>query len=131
MYLTSTPSASSLTASAEAGTFAHFRRESHLIAIGDEYSVPFAEFIEYGVWFAGCTGLTVHEGLVRRVSCAGTFRVERDSGEAIDAASVILASGHVAFAWIPPELDLLRQGEAGLAGVLSHSADPVELARFA
>lgn len=130
MFLKSTPDASSLSAPGGAAGFAQFRREHGRPRVGDDYPIPVNEFIEYGLWFSQRAAVPVEPLTVQRISSNGTFRVELTSGEVLQARSVVIASGHVSFAWVPPELRELYGDSDDAAAAVTHSADHADLSGF-
>jgi thioredoxin reductase len=126
MYLKSVPASSSISAPEPGYTFGDFRTSLGREPVGDRYPIPIGEFIDYGQWFQKQRVPALEPTPVRSV-CAvdGGLGVTLGSGEDLQAAAVVLATGLVPFAWRPPELTGLAE-----AGLVSHTCDHTDLARF-
>ncbi len=127
MYLKSTPSASSISDPAGAGSLDRFRAAEGRRSEGDLHPVPLEEFVRYGQWFQQQRVPDLDTTRVRRVDADGDgFRITLESDEVLTSRSVVLASGLGPYSHIPGEL-------AGLvrAGLASHPAEHPDLSRFA
>ena len=118
MTLKSEPYASDLSAP-EPG----FTSEDHARKIGAELSksrhatLP-GTVIGYGDWFAENPRSDVEENLITSVSRSKTgFQLETDTGERLSARRVVVSTGIVPFAYVPPVLK-----ELGNDGVTHSSA---------
>ncbi len=84
------------------------------------------QFIDYGSWFASQLVPDVEETEVTSLSRAptGGFLLHTANGERTTAARVVVATGIIPFAFVPPEL-------SGLPSCLvSHSSEHASLAKF-
>jgi len=90
-----------------------------------KHPVPLHCFVEYGKWFQQKAVPDLQRRQVDRVEKSGSaFRVTLDSGEAVTARRVIVATGIAPFPWLPPEL-------AGLpTSHVTHSSNHCDLSRF-
>jgi thioredoxin reductase len=125
MFLKSEAFASSLSHPSGSHTLAAYCADHGL-----EYSdlgtpVPVETFHSYGRWYQQ---RLVPDVIVGHVSCIrrdhGAFHLELSSGERLRSASVVLACGNLAFAYVPSRLRTLP------AGLVSHSGDHHDLTRF-
>ena len=105
MCLKSTPWASSLSAPGPGFTLADFQAATGIPQLRDDEVVPVEQFIRYGEWFAGQLQPAVEPAAVRRIERRGDgFAVSTDTGEDIEAGSVVAANGLAGFAHVPAEL---------------------------
>ncbi len=135
MCLKSTPKASSISAPAPGYALADFCAHSGVPVLREDQVVPVDLFIRYGEWFAERLVPGVESGQVCQLDLAGgdnrRFRVTLGSGEDIETASVVIASGLTGCAYLPPELaDAAPDGPAP-AGLVSHSSQHHDLSGFA
>ena len=111
------------------------RRQFTLRRFAAERKIPYqhsgrplsnADFLDYAEWFRQRAVGEPNPAKVRRISGnAGEFTLEFDGQPSITARRVILATGHMAFRYVPPEL-------AGLAEPLCfHSTRIGEVSAFA
>lgn len=130
MYLKSTFDASSLSAPASGSTLADHCAETGQEAPDEFHPVPIELFVDYGLRFQRQFVRTVEEREVSRVGRArGGFRVSVN-GDDISARSVVVASGHIAFARLPSELAALKANGNGAAQRVSHSSEHSDFSRF-
>lgn len=82
-------------------------------------------FVDYGTWFAHQLVPNVEECEITSLAVApGGFLVRTAQGEAIRATRVVVATGIIPFAYVPPAI-------AGLpSDLVSHSSAHVDLGRF-
>jgi Pyridine nucleotide-disulphide oxidoreductase len=132
MYLKSTPSASNIGAPAPGSGLADFCRDTGREPLVGHHPIPLDVFVAYGVWFQQrqVPHLERHQvtGVERHAS---GFGVTLDSGEELEARSVIVASGHGRYAYVPPELARIAPEGPSVEGPLSHSGQHHDLSRFA
>jgi hypothetical protein len=130
-FLKSTPSASSLSAPTLGFTLADFCRTTGVAPLDDDQIVPVDLYIRYGLWF--------HERLVPDVESAKVchianrdrrFQLKLDSGEELEARTVVLATGLTGSSYIPPELRTVSPELPSVVGLLSHSSQHQDLSRF-
>ena len=132
MCLKSTPWASSLSAPDPGFTLADFQAATGLPQLRDDEVVPVEQFIRYGEWFAGQLEPAVEPAAVRRIERRGDgFGVTLDTGEDIEAGSVVAAHGLAGFAHVPAELAAASPDGPSPAGLVSHSSQHHQLAAFA
>ncbi|MFI0135345.1 FAD-dependent oxidoreductase [Streptomyces luteogriseus] len=126
MLLQTVPSASAIATPEHGHTLADFRAARGLPGADDHRPVPLAEYIDYGRWFQERLVSGLEPCRVRRIRAAeGGFRLLLDSGEEPLAASVVLATGAVPYAYVPGPL---RACVA--AGLASHPSRHRDLRRF-
>jgi lysine/ornithine N-monooxygenase len=132
MYLKSTPDASSLSAPQPGSTIFDYCSEIGSEALTKEDAIPIDLFIDYGMWFADRHVPDVEPERVVGLSRAGSeFYVELDSGETVRTDAVVVACGVIPYAYTPPELLGLAPNGPTRDGVLSHTAQHVDLTSFA
>jgi hypothetical protein len=126
MLLRTVPAASAIAAPRHGYALADFRAARGLDGAGDHRPVPLAEYIDYGRWFQEHLVSELEPRRVRRIRAAeGGFRLLLDTGEEPLAASVVLATGAVPYAYVPRALRACA--EEGLA---SHTSRHRDLRRF-
>ncbi|MDG9708626.1 NAD(P)-binding domain-containing protein [Streptomyces sp. DH10] len=127
MFLQTVPAASAIAAPRRGYEFVDFRRTRGLARADDHRPVPLAEYVDYGRWFQEHQVPELEPCRVHRIRHAdGGFRLLLDTGEEPLAASVVLATGAVPFAYIPRTLHTCRE-----QGLVSHSSEHTDLRRFA
>jgi len=132
MCLKSAPWASSLGAPRPGLTLADFESASGIPQLRDDQVVPVEQFIRYGEWFASHLSPRAEAGIVRQVDRSGSgFEVSLDSGEVIEARSVVVANGLAGFAYVPAGLAPLTPGGPSAEGLLSHSSQHHQMANLA
>jgi thioredoxin reductase len=129
MLLKSTPSASSISAPRPGGTLADYCRAHGTAPLREHEIVSRDLFVRYGLWFADRHVPEVEERSVTRVGRAGDgFEVELEATETVRAGAVVVASGLVDYAYVPPSLAHLEADRKRRAW--SHSAEHGDLNRF-
>lgn len=132
MCLKSTPWASSLGAPAPGLTLADFQAAHGIPQLRDDEVVPLEQFIRYGEWFAGNLTPGVEPSMVRWIEQRGNgFLVRLDTGEEIEAGSVVVANGLAGFAHVPAQLAAIAPDGPSPAGLVSHSSNHDQLAEYA
>ncbi|MFF7765323.1 NAD(P)-binding domain-containing protein [Streptomyces massasporeus] len=127
MLLQTVPAASAIATPRHGHALTDFRAARGLPGADDHRPVPLAEYIDYGRWFQEHLVPELEPCRVRRISPAeGGFRLLLDTGEELLAASVVLATGAVPYAYVPRALRACV--EEGLA---SHTSRHRDLRRFA
>ncbi|MFI2433604.1 FAD-dependent oxidoreductase [Streptomyces sp. NPDC018693] len=127
MFLRTTAAASAIAAPERGHTFADFRTAQGMPPADDRRPVPLAEYVDYGRWFQERLVPELEPSRVRRIQPAdGGFGLLLDSGEELLAASVVLATGAVPFAYVPRELH-----ECVKAGMASHTSAHPDLSALA
>lgn len=105
MHLKSTLSASSLSSPEPGTTVADYHRSMGLDVPAENDPLPLDRFVAYGRWFQERRVPHLEPGSVTRLTGGGHgFELTLGSGESFRAPAVVVASGHVAFSWVPPEL---------------------------
>ncbi|WP_248958882.1 NAD(P)-binding domain-containing protein [Sphaerisporangium perillae] len=126
MRLKSTPSASSMSAPAPGHTLAAYLAETGLPALGEHDTVPVEQFVDYGMWFQSRLVSDVEQVRVASLDEeGGRFHLKLDSGEELETAKVVVASGLTGFAHVPEELRALEPG------LVTHSSEHADLTPFA
>jgi FAD-dependent urate hydroxylase len=133
MFLKSTPAASNLAAGRPGFDLADYCRTVGVDPPTGDDPVPVDLFIRYGNWFTDVLAPTVERAEVRAVHrvAGGGFRIETSEGEEFEAGSVVVASGLIGHAYLPPELAALASDQAPAEAPVSHSSQHDDLAVFA
>jgi thioredoxin reductase len=132
MYLKSTASASSLSAPAPGHTLADFCRSAGLTPPADKHPLPINLFVRYGLWFQERQAPAVERERVRRVAPVESgFALTLESGEELQADTVVVASGIASLAHVPAELRAVVPAGPSPDGPLSHSSQHCDFSRFA
>jgi FAD-dependent urate hydroxylase len=88
--------------------------------------LPLETFLEYCEWFVERAGLDIDPRLVTNLTADdGGFSAVLEDGDLIRARHVVVATGHKAFQWTPPEFRDLP------ADLVSHPGDHDDFAHFA
>ncbi|HEU5356208.1 MAG TPA: NAD(P)-binding domain-containing protein [Actinocrinis sp.] len=132
MYLKSTPRASSIAAGRPGYTLADFCMTVGTTPLTGDDPVPLDLFLRYGEWFAEQLVPAVEPATVRRVDRVNSgFRIETSTGECFEAKSVLVASGLIEHAYIPPELADLASTDNPAGAPVSHSSQHTDMSVFA
>lgn len=139
MNLKSAPAASNLAAPQPGHSLADYCAEAGLPVLTGVDPVPIGVFTDYGLWFAERMVPDVEAVEVRGIERRpGGFVVTTGLGERIDAGAVVVASGLIGHAYVPPSLSgLAGKANAGLeqagpgARPVSHSSEHTDMAAFA
>lgn len=130
MFLKSAPDSSDIASPVPGRALADYYALAGLRPLADGEPVPIEVFSSYGLWFAEQHALEIESSRVLRVARAGNgFDVVLGSGEELRAATVVVASGHVAHAYTPTPLTA-GLGVPNADGLLSHSAHHSDLGVF-
>jgi hypothetical protein len=125
MILKSVPDASSLSAPVPGYRLADYYRLVGLPATRADQPVPGDVFLRYGMWFQEQLVPDVERVSVIRLGPGPHgFRLVLDSGEEVDARSVVMATGLTGYSYVPPELAAIRDS-------VSHSWEHSDLGKFA
>ena len=94
----------------------------------DPRRIPVETFIDYGTWFANSQlADTRRDEMIRALSRNGdTFRLDLESGAAVNARAVVVAAGHRMHARMPAELE----GVAADSDLVSHTSEHSDLGTF-
>jgi hypothetical protein len=88
--------------------------------------IPLETFLEYCHWFVERAGLDIDPRLVKDLTADdGGFSAVLEDGELIRARRVVVATGHKAFQWTPPEFRDLPED------LVSHPGDHDDFVDFA
>ena len=101
MYLKSEPAASTISAPTAGYTLADYCTISGRPSLGQHGPVPIELFIEYGQWFQEQLVPVEQERVVCVAPVGDGFAVTLESGEVVAAKSVVMAAGHLQFAYVP------------------------------
>lgn len=131
MNLKSVAAASNLDAGRPGFGLADYCREAGIQAPTGDDPVPLDLFVGYGRWFAEQLAPSVSPTRVRRVERVdGGFLVETGDGERFDTTSVVVASGLIGHAYVPPELAALAGDAAASRTLVSHSSQHADFSGF-
>jgi len=132
MLLKSTPNASSMSAPRPGCTLHDFCRISGLPHLAEEEQVSCDLFIRYGQWFQQQLVPDVESAQVCELArSGGQFHIKLDSGEELETATVVIASGLISFPYLPPEFAAAVPDGPSPDAILSHSSQHHDLTGFA
>ena len=132
MFLKSAPGASSICAPTAGYRLRDFCAASEGRALTHDEPVPIDLFVRYGLWFQENLVPHVEREHVRELTGNGNgFELLLSSGECVHAGAVVVATGHLDFAHVPPELRALAPDGPSPDGPVSHSSQYDDLTRFA
>jgi FAD-dependent urate hydroxylase len=131
MFLKSTPSASNIAAPRPGYTLADFCSVDGTPPLDENDAVPIDLFRRYGNWFQSELVPLERERVENITRRAGGFDVTLASGEVLSVPTVIVAAGHLKFAYVPRVLNALAAGERLPTARLSHTCHHDDLSRFA
>jgi thioredoxin reductase len=105
MFLKSEPEASSLHDPTASGPL-----ERYMAGAGQRYEgrgvpLPIQTFRDYGSWFAQSQGLPIEDVTVKRVEATRPGYLLETTAGTVSCHNIVLATGILPFAHIPPELD--------------------------
>ena len=126
MMLKSEPYASNLSAPSTGFLARDYCRQAHEVYHDRVFSLSREQFVGYGSWFANQLVPDVEETEVTSLSqsTSGGFSLETATGEHIRAARVVVSTGIVPFAFVPPELSAFP------SDLVSHTSEHADLAGF-
>jgi FAD-dependent urate hydroxylase len=125
MFLKSEPYASDLSAPSPGYLLGDYCRQAQEEYHNRVVPVAIERFIAYGSWFAQKLVPDIEDTEVVSLSRApGGFLLRTAAEETITAARVVVATGIIPFAYVPPELAHLP------SDLQSHSSAPSDLSRF-
>jgi cation diffusion facilitator CzcD-associated flavoprotein CzcO len=131
MYLKSTCDASSLSSPAPGSSLADYCAASGIPNPDERHPVSLDLFVDYGLWFQKRQVAEIARVEIENVAVVpGGFRLSLSDGEEILAKAVVVAAGHVAYAYVPRELRAVA-GEDAVAGRVSHASRHADLSGFA
>jgi cation diffusion facilitator CzcD-associated flavoprotein CzcO len=131
MYLKSEPSASSLHAPVPGYTLRDYQLAIGERPLVDPDPVPISTFVSYGLWFHEQLVPVERERVTHVARKGGEFEVTLGSGEVFRTRNVVMASGHVQFANLPPAVAALAQGQPLPTSLVSHTCNHPDLGVFA
>lgn len=110
MILKSEPFASNLWDASRKLTLENFARDRRLPYQATGKPLSLAVFLDYADWFRERAVGEVHEVKVQRIRRQSQgFALDLETGSSLEARRVILATGHMAFRYVPAELAHLRE----------------------
>lgn len=130
MYLKSTFDASSLSAPGPGSSLADYCANAG-ISIPDEWHpVSLDMFVDYGLWFQKRQVAEIARVEIRDVAAIPSgFRLALADGEKIFAKKVVVACGHVGYAYLPSQLRDVADDEPGKR--ITHASRHSDLSGFA
>jgi cation diffusion facilitator CzcD-associated flavoprotein CzcO len=131
MYLKSEPSASSLAAPVPGYTLADYSISIGTKPLQDPDPVPIDLFARYGLWFQEQLVPVERERVTHIAPRGREFDVTLASGEIVGTKNVVMASGHVGFASLPPVIAALAPSETLPTAQVSHTCHHQDLSSFA
>jgi thioredoxin reductase len=132
MYLKSQFDASSLSAPQGGSAIANYY-ETCGEAIPDErHPIPLKTFVDYGLWFQEKhVGGLIRSEVRRLAADGGQFSISLSNGAEFSARAVVVACGHLGYAYVPRVFrDFTQRGEAE-DGRVSHASQHKDLGVFA
>ncbi len=132
MLLKSAPVASSLSTPLPGFTFSDYCRSIGHRMLTQTDAIPVELFVRYGSWFQERLVPDIERDMVTRVTqTARGFELTLSSGKALHAMVVVVASGHVPFAYVPAEFSrAVPAGPSAMAAV-SHASQHASFAGYA
>jgi FAD-dependent urate hydroxylase len=131
MFLKSTPAASSFSAPAAGFTLGDFCAQGGMPPLSEHEAVPVELFSRYGQWFADQLVPDIEPRRVSRLERKeGRFQLTLDSGEQVEADTVVVAAGVTEFAYIPSELAAAAPAGPSPSAAVSHSSQHRGLSSF-
>jgi FAD-dependent urate hydroxylase len=126
MRLKSEPYASDLSAPQAGYLAGDYCRQANEVYHDRVIPLSREQFIDYGTWFANELVPDIDETEIVSLSKErdGSFTLRTASDESLNAAQVVIATGIIPFAHIPPELSGLP------SDLVSHTSDHPDLERF-
>jgi FAD-dependent urate hydroxylase len=131
MFLKSVASASSLSTPKPGHKLADFCLQSGIKPLTDEEPIPIDLFVRYGLWFQENLVPDVEqEHVVEVAPNSAGFVVRTDSGEELHARNVVVATGHLKYAYVPDELRAIAPNGPAADAPVSHSSQHEDFSRF-
>jgi FAD-dependent urate hydroxylase len=131
MFLKSAFDASSLAAPAPGWELKDYYAAKAMLPVDGQHVVPLRTFIEYGLWFQRHRVPDVDPRAVSMIAKVGDrFSIRLSDGELLSARQVVIASGHVSYAYAPPEVQSLRTSSALGSGTFSHACEHSDFSTF-
>jgi hypothetical protein len=136
MFLKSTPAATDLSAPVPGARLSDFCRAQGEPELTELTPIPCTTFVAYGQWFQKRYVGEVESERIASVERAGThagagFVVHLDDGAHLHASAVVAASGLSGLAHVPAELASLSPDGPDPDGLVSHTSQHRDLARYA
>lgn len=123
MLLKSEPRASSLSAPHPGSTLQDYCSSVGRAHFRESEPVPIEFFVDYGLWFAQRHAGEIEDTNVNSLRRAGNeFELELSSGVTLRVPTVVVATGHVTYANVPPELRQLAADGPSPARLVSHAS---------
>ncbi|RZU36411.1 pyridine nucleotide-disulfide oxidoreductase [Streptomyces sp. BK022] len=132
MFLKSTPDATDLSAPVAGATLADYCRARGQDELTELTPIPCTTFVAYGQWFADRHAGEVEESRVTSVERGPAgFVVRVEGGEECAAQAVVVATGLSGLAHVPGQFRALAPGGPHPDGLVSHTSQHQDLARYA
>jgi len=132
MFLKSTPAASTIAAGRPGFGLDDYCRLIGVPPLAESEQVPAKLFVAYGKWFTAQLAPEVERTEVTEVRhVGGAFQVRTSDGEEFGVRSVVVASGLIGHAHVPPELAPLTSDHDPADAPVSHSSQHEDLTVFA
>ena len=106
-------------------TLARFCSEAGRGYAPEGFPIPLETFVAYGRWFQEHAVASLEDVQVTRLCRNGVFTLELESGEAVEARRVVVATGVPRFAYMPSELSGVDPGR------VLHTSEVATFERFA
>jgi pyridine nucleotide-disulfide oxidoreductase len=127
MYLKSTFEASSLSAPEPGSSLADYCKMSGAPVLDEWSPVPIGMFIDYGCWFQRRHVAEIGRQEIQSMEALPDgFRLALSDGDRLVARNVVVAAGHVDYAYMPSEL----QSVASEPALVSHAAQHSDFSEF-
>jgi len=132
MYLKSTFEASSLSAPERGSSLADYCSATETPLLDEMHPVPIGMFIDYGRWFQDRHVKDVQRIKIRSVAAVVPkgFRLLLEDGDEVSARTVVVACGHLGYAYSPDELRSLTDEIGQSAALVSHASQHSDFSRF-
>src|SRR5689334_8238926 len=132
MFLKSDPSASSMSAPQPGYRLEDYCRLNGITPLRDDRdAVPIDLFLRYGSWFQEQLVDVEDEKVTNVVPTGNGFDVTLASGDVVTTPKVVVAAGHVRYAYTPPAIAALAQGQPMPTQYVSHACHQDDLSKFA
>jgi cation diffusion facilitator CzcD-associated flavoprotein CzcO len=129
MFLKSAFDATDISSPRPGSSLIDYCLETGIAAYDDRHPIALDVFSNYGLRFQQRNLPEVEQVMVGRVSPSpGGFVIRLVNGEAFTSRAVVVASGHLAFTYTPPELQLEQPADG--PPLVSHTKDHRDFAAF-
>ncbi|MFE0350846.1 FAD-dependent oxidoreductase [Streptomyces griseoluteus] len=132
MFLKSTPDATDLSAPVAGARLADYCRAQGQDELTELTPIPCTTFVAYGRWFADRYVGEVEQSRITSVERGPSgFVVQVEGGEELAAQAVVVATGLSGLAYVPEQFRALTPGGPHPDGLVSHTSQHQDLARYA